>query len=163
MTLRAVELACGWWLAVLLVWAAVAKARQPDFTRDSFARMGIRWPEAFASGVPVVEGVVAILVVVSPPVGGAAAFGLLVAFTIVLVRVIRSGSHAGCACFGSPRSAPVSWVDVARNGGLLVLSLFAMMPSSAGWPGVGPLAVVGAFLVAGGFMLEAAWAQVRVS
>ena len=72
-TLRAIELACGWWLAVLLVWAAVAKARQPDFTRDSFARMGVRWPEAFASGVPVIEALVAVLVVVWPPVGGAAA------------------------------------------------------------------------------------------
>jgi hypothetical protein len=150
-------------LAALLVWAAVAKARQPDFTRESFARMGVRWPDAFASGVPVVEGLVAVLVVVWPPVGGAAAFALLVAFTIVLARVIRSGSHAGCACFGSPRAAPVSWVDLVCNGGLLVLSLFAMMPSSAGWPGVGPLAVVAAFLVAGGFVLEAARAQVTVS
>jgi hypothetical protein len=150
-------------LAVLLVWAATAKARRPDLTRESFARLGVRWPDAFATGVPVAEGLVAVLVVVWPPIGGAAAFGLLVAFTIVLARVIRSGAHVGCACFGSPRSAPVSWVDLARNGGLLALSLFAMMPSSAGWPGVGPLAVVAAFLVAGGFMLEAARAQVTAS
>jgi hypothetical protein len=140
----------------------VAKARRPDFTRDSFARLGVRWPDAFAAGVPMVEGLIALLLVVWPPVGGPAAFGLLVAFTIVLVRVIRSGSHAGCACFGSPRAAPVSWVDVVRNAGLMVLALFAMMPSSAGWPGVGPLAVVAAFLVAGGFALEAARAQVTV-
>jgi hypothetical protein len=45
----------------------------------------------------------------------------------------------------------------------MVLSLFAMLPSSAGWPGVGPLAVVAAFLVAGGFTLEAARAQISVS
>jgi hypothetical protein len=153
-TLLDVELACGWLLGALLVWAAVAKIRRPDFTRESFARLGLRWPDSLAVAVPAVELVVAVLLVAWPPAGGAAALVLFVAFTVVLVRVVRSGAHVGCACFGSPRVESVSWADVVRNVGLVVMSVLAMSAPAAGWPGIAALAVTAAFVVAGAFVVQ---------
>ncbi len=51
---------------------------------------------------------------------------LLVAFTVLLVRALRAGSTAPCACFGSLRTRPVTWWSVARNVALIVLALVSL-------------------------------------
>src|SRR5262249_20780199 len=71
----------------------------------------------------------------------------------VLVRVVRSGSGAPCACFGSVSVAPVGWSAVVRNVGLCVLALGAM-GSARGVPEVRAVAVVGMALAAGAIALR---------
>ena len=51
----------------------------------------------------------------------------MVAFTVVLARVLRSGLHVRCACFGAVSSRDVSPRDLWRNGALLVLALVAYL------------------------------------
>jgi len=159
MTARSIELACGWWLAAILVWAAFLKLRDPDATRASFDALGLRSPHVLAWAVPVAEVVVAATVVLWPPFGGSAAIVLLVAFTVVLTQVVRSGARVPCACFGATATSPVSWLDVVRNVGLALLALVASIPSTRGWPGLLPLVVVAVAIVVSSALLRLARAQ----
>ena len=116
-------------LALALVWAAAAKALSREATADAFGSLGLRSPAMLSVAVPLAELACAVALVVAPVVGAAAALFLLVAFTSVLVSVIRRGVPLGCACFGAVSSAserPVSWVSVARNSGLIALALFVV-------------------------------------
>jgi uncharacterized membrane protein len=75
--------------------------------------------------VPAVEAGVAITLVLWPALGGFAALVLLLVFTAVIVRSLRSGIHAPCACFGAHRSSTLSPWDVLRNGMLMALAAVA--------------------------------------
>ncbi|MBW3652764.1 MAG: hypothetical protein KY433_04045, partial [Actinobacteria bacterium] len=75
-----------------------------------------------------------------------AALAVLAGFTTFLVRSLGRGEAGGCGCFGTSRPAPVSGVDVARNG---LLTLAAVVAAFASGPTVpGPAAVSGVALVA---------------
>jgi uncharacterized membrane protein YphA (DoxX/SURF4 family) len=156
MTSRSIELACGWWLAAILGWAAFTKFRDPVATRGSFDGLGLRSPDVLAVAVPITEVAVGVALVLWPPVGGAAAIVLLVAFTVVLVRVVRSGARVPCACFGAAATSPVSWLDVVRNLGLVTLAVLASIPSTRGWPGFLPLVVVNVAIVVSSALLRLA-------
>ena len=147
-------LAAAWWLAALLIVAGVSKALRPTETRTAFDELGLRSASRLAIAVPVAELVVAVTLVVWPPVGGSAALVLLAAFTVVLVRVARSGSGARCACFGALGSAPVGWAEVVRNLGLCALAVLALGATRA-WPEPDALLVVGMALFAGSVALRA--------
>jgi hypothetical protein len=56
-----------------------------------------------AAGVPIIEAVGAVLLVVPPtaPAGCVLVLGLLAAFTTGIVTVLRRGTRAGCLCFGT--------------------------------------------------------------
>jgi hypothetical protein len=61
-------------------------------------------------------------------------FGLLAAFTVVLVNAIVSGRRVPCRCFGGTSDTPVSWRDVVRNVWLLLLAIIASPADSLTWP-----------------------------
>ena len=63
------------------------------------------------------------------------ALAVLAAFSTILVRAMRAGVDVGCGCFGTAKRAPVSFVELVRNGllaGLAVAALFADGPSAIG-------------------------------
>lgn len=112
-------------LAVVLAVAAGAKLARRGDTGQELAQLGLLAPELLARVVPVVELATAVLLVVVPAWGGVAAFALLAAFTVVLVRVLRSGRVVSCNCFGALSRRPVSGWSLARNGVLLALAAVA--------------------------------------
>ncbi|MFN8051158.1 MAG: hypothetical protein U0Q22_06985 [Acidimicrobiales bacterium] len=113
-------------LAVVFVVAAVAKVRDRPRVVREFDAMGIRWPHYAATVLAALELVVAALLVSTGWPGAAGAVAVLGGFTVVLVRQIRSGSQAPCACFGAASSQPVSWVDIVRNAVLMVAALVGL-------------------------------------
>jgi hypothetical protein len=104
-------------LAAVFAWSGVAKlVRRPDLTR-----LGL--PAATWWVVSLVELALAVTLLVSPAWGGVVALALLTGFTAFLVA--RRGSDAGCGCFGSASTKPISNVDLARNAALLVVAAIA--------------------------------------
>lgn len=113
-------------LAMLFWYAGFAKLRTRPRVVEEFAAMGIRSPELAARILPIAEVLTAVLLAVVPWVGAVVALGLLVVFTIVLARVVRSGAHVTCACFGAVADRPATWVDLVRNGALIVAAAVAV-------------------------------------
>jgi len=135
-------------LAMLFWWAGFAKLRTRDRVVDEFAAMGIRSPETAARALPIVEVGVALALVVVPWVGAIAAVGLLVVFTVVLVRVVVAGAVLPCACFGAVSERPASWADVVRN-----VLLIAAAAVAVGAERVSDLAAPDITVPAGAFVL----------
>lgn len=117
--------ACAIVLAAIFVRSGTAKLARPGVTAASFSALGVPGSAAAARMVPATELVVAALLLGLPRIGGSLAVGILLAFTLILRRAIRSGSTAPCNCLGSAASEPVSRVDVLRNGLLLLLAVAA--------------------------------------
>lgn len=113
-------------LAIVFWVAGFAKLRAPERVTAEFEAMGIRSPERAARVLPVVEIALAVVLSVVPSIGAAIALGVLVVFTVVLVRVVRSGAVLPCACFGAVSEQPASWVDVVRNLGLIIAAVVAL-------------------------------------
>lgn len=116
-------------LVGVFAWAAVAKLRRRPATMASFRDLRLPAPGILAVAVPVVEALVAGLLVAHPPVGGALALALLAAFSIVIVRAVAAGAEVPCACFGSTTERPVSTRELMRNG---VLAALAVLATGAG-------------------------------
>ena len=78
--------------------------------------------------VPYVEIVVGVLLVAQlfRPWPAVVAVGMLVVFTVVIVRRIRDGSRPPCACFGSKSKRPLGAYHVVRNLAFLALALIAV-------------------------------------
>jgi len=129
-------------VAAVFAAAAAAKLRDLRATATDFDRLGLPSPDVFARAVPLAEvGVVALLLIV--PAGGAvAALVTLAFFTTFLVGRLRAGVTAPCACFGAASKAPLSGIEIARNGGLMVLSAVALAADRPVRPTAGDLAVV---------------------
>jgi uncharacterized membrane protein YphA (DoxX/SURF4 family) len=112
-------------LGAVFVVSGVAKLREPARWRQQAGQL-IEVP-LVAGALPLVEvGIGALLVVgwQRRAVALVAAL-LLVAFTAVLIVRIAQGRRPPCACFGSLGSAPIGWVHVLRNGGLIALAAIA--------------------------------------
>ena len=124
--MQLVGFSCAVLLALILVRAAAAKLARPAATAAAFRALGVPLPGALAWGVPAAELVVATFLVAIPPAGGLAAVVLLLLFSAVLARAMREDSPAGCGCFGSVRTDPVTRSDLLRNGLLVVLALVAI-------------------------------------
>ena len=104
-------------LAAVFAWSGIAKlVRRPDLTPLGLPT-NLFWVLSF------VEIDLAVVLVVSPVVGGIGALGLLAGFTAFLAA--RRSSGAGCGCFGSASTEPISTRDFVRNGALLVLAAIA--------------------------------------
>ena len=117
-------------LALVFVWAAVAKFRTPAETTASFAGLGLPAPGALAKGVPVLELVVAGGLGLAPALVAWVALALLLAFSVVIARAVAAGSTVTCACFGASaarrdEARPVSVVELVRNAGLGGLAIVA--------------------------------------
>ena len=85
-------------------------------------------PRPLALVVPYVEIVVGLLLVVQvlEPWPAVAAIGLLVAFTVVIVRRLLDGSRPPCSCFGSRSKRPLGLYHVVRNVLFLGLAVVAI-------------------------------------
>jgi uncharacterized membrane protein YphA (DoxX/SURF4 family) len=55
------------------------------------------------------------------------AFGLLLAFVVVIVRRLRDGSRPPCSCFGSRSKRPLGAYHVVRNLLFLALAVVAVI------------------------------------
>ena len=133
-------------LAAVFAWAGVAKLVSRAATERAFRGLGLVAPRGLAVGVPATEVALATGLVVAPAEAAIAALAVLAAFTTFLVRSLGRGEAGGCGCFATSRPAPVSGVDVARNG---LLALAAVVAAFASGPTVpGPPAVSGVALVA---------------
>lgn len=113
--------------AVFLVSGASKVARGQQWPAEA-ARLGV--PHSLTRVVPVVPwweivlGAALVAGGFGPWVAVAAAV-TLIAFTVLLVGVLRRGEHPPCSCFGAWSTAPVGWRHVARNGALLCLAVLA--------------------------------------
>jgi len=138
-------LVTGFYLAAFWLWAGLAKAIAPEAAYDFSARV-------FGGGLPaksiVLVSVVAetllgaalLLRVLRPRRGVLISFGLLLAFTAMLLVARASGGGAlacGCYAFFATSAASVDrelWINVAHAailGALLLAAAFAR-PRSAG-------------------------------
>jgi uncharacterized membrane protein YphA (DoxX/SURF4 family) len=131
-------------LAVVFAWAAVAKVRALDATTTSFRGLGLPAPGPLARVVPAVEAALAVALVWRPGLAGFAALALVVAFSLVIVRAVASGSTVGCACFGGQAERPVSVLELVRNAGLGALAIVATgaTAGTALWPSLPALVIV---------------------
>jgi hypothetical protein len=111
--------------AVFLLAGATKLMQGRQWTTDAAA---LGTPPALAPLVPWWELLVGALLAVElwRPVPAIAAAATLMAFTVVLVRVLRSGTRPTCACFGALSARPVSWGHVARNGVFVLLAVMVI-------------------------------------
>jgi hypothetical protein len=134
--------ACALALAGVLVVAAVAKVRDPAATARSFEALGVPRPRTMARVVPAVEGGTAVVLVLTPALGGLVALGLLGFFTTFLVSRLVAGVRAPCSCFGSIRHDPLSAANLVGNAFLLLLAVGALLSSGPQVPAVADVAVL---------------------
>ena len=153
MTLEGVGYAAALVLCVVFVVAAAAKLRDLDGVARDFDEMAIRSPALAARILPAVELVTAVVLTLVPWLGGSLAAAILVGFTVVLWRQVRSGAVAHCACFGAASSQTVSSVDLVRNGALIVAALVAVAARRM-VPSLGDVVVVGLVASATGAALR---------
>jgi hypothetical protein len=153
MTLSLASVLC---LVAVFLTAAVGKLAAPSSARRATVQLGgPTWAAPLL--VPAELGVIGLLVA-RPAIGALAAGLLLGGFTLVLVRVVRSGRIVSCGCFGSGTSTPVSKLTVVRNLSLLVLCVpaaFATSVMSATGDTLAASFVVGAGLISGGLLVAA--------
>ena len=121
-------------LAAVFGWAGLAKLRARDATERTFRAFGLAAPRALAVGVPVTELILAVGLVLVPSWAALAALAVLVGFSTILARAMRAGVDVGCGCFGTARRAPVSFVELVRNGLLALGAVVAAQAGSPGWP-----------------------------
>jgi len=124
-------------LALVFAAAAVAKLIDPIGTARTFRALRLPVPGRLARLVPAAELLLALTLVVRPWIGGLAALATLAAFTTLLVAEIRQGTGTGCGCFGRASTAPVSFVELIRNGLLAVtavVAVFAERPTAPDLP-----------------------------
>jgi thiol-disulfide isomerase/thioredoxin len=118
-------------LAVVFLAAGVAKLADRSGTRRSLLDFGCPfWLAAPLSiGVPIAELMVAATLppVASARAGAAAAFLLLVAFSITIGTAIARGRRVECRCFGQLTSGIVSWRTLARNIVLAAIALTVLL------------------------------------
>ncbi|MBW3551734.1 MAG: hypothetical protein KY442_13400 [Proteobacteria bacterium] len=129
-------------LAAVFAWAGVAKLVSRAATERAFRGLGLVAPRGLAVGVPATELALATGLVVAPAEAAIAALAVLAGFTTFLVRSLGRGEAGGCGCFGTSRPAPVSGVDVARNGLLALAAVVAAFASGPTVPGPGAVAGV---------------------
>src|SRR5262245_30066038 len=144
-----VVVGCQAVVAITFVAAAVGKLRdRTEFRRTLTAALGLPWSRtgAPAIAVAVAEAVTALAVVALPAVGLALAALLLVAFTAVLVSMIRRQVRVPCRCFGASNRPPGA-VHLVRNA---ILFAVAATGTALAVTGSGPRAELPAAALAAG-------------
>ncbi len=111
-------------LAIVFASAGTAKALDPTGSQKALSDFGL--PELFvrpaALLLPIAELVTAVLLLSTSAAswGAAAAFTLLLAFTVVMIVNLLNGRTPECHCFGQFHSRPISWALVTRNVALAI-------------------------------------------
>ncbi len=136
---EALSIAAPFLVAVVLVWSAIGKLREPAVAAEGFA--ALRVPSALSRpwiirGHPWVELASALLLVVAPGwlgvVGAVAALGLMAAYLVLVVRAVRREEDVDCACFGAWGPGRVTQRTVWRNAWLLLLAALSVWAASDG-------------------------------
>jgi Methylamine utilisation protein MauE len=114
---------CQAFVAVVFLGAALAKLA--DYGGFLRALTGIGWLSVgrarfLARAIPVLEFLLAALVVALPRVGGVAVVATLTVFTAVAARELVAGRSFHCGCFGATATTPVGPSLVVRNALLAV-------------------------------------------
>jgi hypothetical protein len=126
-------------LAVVLVWAAAAKVRDPRALAAAVAEHGVpaalRRPAAFALVATEVALAVLVLVPATARGAGIATAALGLAFAASFARLRLAGARrVACGCFGGARDRPVGLL-AARALGLAALgALVASGAADRAWP-----------------------------
>jgi uncharacterized membrane protein YphA (DoxX/SURF4 family) len=142
-------------LAAVFALAAAAKWRDLPGTARAMATFGLPRPWLVARIVPGVEAALALGLVLTPAASAVVALALLSAFTVLVVLRLRGGgAGTPCGCFGSWGRSTLSWVDVMRNGLLVVTALIAIAGDLPRRPGIGALALTLAVLAASGVVFR---------
>jgi uncharacterized membrane protein YphA (DoxX/SURF4 family) len=111
---------------VFVVSGGYKLADGPAWPRQA-ADMGVSRPVAVV--VPWFELVLGAVLVsgLLSPWAELVAVGVLIVFTIVIVRRLLDGSRPPCACFGSRSKRPLGRRHVLRNLGLLAVAVIAVV------------------------------------
>jgi len=120
-------------LGALLVWAAVAKLRDPHaFAQDiaNYRILPASLVAPVAATLPGVEIVVGLALVLAAwrRAAAAAAFWLLVLFALAVGAALVRGINIECGCFGAT-GRPATWWTFARDLGLSAAALFVFATS----------------------------------
>jgi hypothetical protein len=124
-------------VALLFLTAAAGKFRHRQVFRGVVANYRLLSESAvpvFALLLPPVEAAVAAALLFAPsPWPAMSAAALLVLFAVAMAINIRRGRrNIDCGCFQSALKQTLSWILVARNGGLaLLLAIPAIVPEGA--------------------------------
>jgi uncharacterized membrane protein YphA (DoxX/SURF4 family) len=129
-------------VAAVFAVAGAVKLSDVRATAAAFEALGVPRPPVSAVFVPVAELSITALLLLVPSAGALGALVTLAFFTTFLVGRLRAGVRAPCACFGSARRDPLSAVEVARNLGLMVLSVVALATDRPARPTAADLVVV---------------------
>lgn len=76
---------------------------------------------------------IAVLLLVMPREGGAAALIALAAFSALALANLAPGSRAQCHCFGRLSSGPLGWATLARNACFAALAAFVALDGQFRW------------------------------
>lgn len=140
-------------LCVVLLATGLAKLADQQIFRQRLAT--IPWvPDLLvrpaAVAVPLVELLVAGLLLGQPRIGASFAVGTLVLFTGVIIAELARGRSFTCGCFGGVVGTPVTAAALTRNGVLLAVAVVPLIDVSPPTPaslltgaGLGMLAVLG--------------------
>jgi uncharacterized membrane protein YphA (DoxX/SURF4 family) len=111
--------ACRLALAAVFAVAAVGKLRDRPAVAAAAEGLGVArtWSAPVAIALPVVEGAVAVslLVGATAVTGAAVALFLLVVFTVLVARNVARGRRPPCLCFGQSSGSPMGPGTVVRN------------------------------------------------
>ena len=133
-------------LAAVFAVAGVAKLADRKGSREAARAFGVPDPLAgvVGTGLPLLELAIAVLLL--PPAtrlyAAAAAFALLLAFSIAIGVAMARGQAPDCHCFGQLHSEPAGWKTLGRNAALAGLAAFVVVGGHDD-PGSGPFAWLG--------------------
>ena len=148
-------------LAVLLAWAGGSTLLHRRATESALSGLRVPLAPVMAVIVPMVEIVIAAVLLVHPADGAASSLVLVAASHLALTW--WAGTGKPCPRVGSPRLDPVSWVDVGRNLGLGLLAVAALFSGSrVTAPDLPSIVVVSTTVLIGVVLLAAAELRARV-
>lgn len=119
-------------MALVFGFAAAAKLRDHQSSALGATELGVppRFVPVVSWLVPVLELVIAVslLIPTTAAIGGGLGLTLLLAFTIAILRVRRTGRVPLCFCFGNTRAKPAGTEAIVRNVMLAVLCVVVVLP-----------------------------------
>lgn len=132
MILSALILGCRLAIGIVLVVAGVGKALRPDLTLTTLQSFGL--PKDFPVRIlgillPPIEVVVGLSLISGLGLGvsGPAALAMFAVFTIAVSVSVAQGAKFPCRCFGQLGSHDLGPNTIARNVGLVLVSLVVVI------------------------------------
>ncbi len=120
-----------WSLAVLFLVAAVGKFSDLAAARRATTDLGVpaRLAPAVAAGLPLLETVIALGLVVPETAHWAAVVALVLvsAFSVAVAVQLARGRHPDCNCFGSATQSPIGAFTLVRNGLIALVAVFLVV------------------------------------